>query len=101
MGRTVNKMRIGNSLSKYNARQKRENEASKFKKKLKQPFAGTGIVILGDNKIPKEKKVDNATKAKKSNKQIKIWQAENKEESAEVVEKNKETAEVILEVGDK
>jgi hypothetical protein len=69
---------------------------------MKQPFAGTGMVILGDNKIKKKKEVDNATKAKKSNKQIKIGQAENKEESAEiVVEQNKETAEVILEVGDK
>jgi hypothetical protein len=33
-------------------------------------------------KFKKKKEVDNATKAKKRNKQIKIGQAENKEESA-------------------
>jgi hypothetical protein len=48
------------------------------------------MVRLGDYKIPNKKssRQKKATKAKKSNKQIKIGQAENKEESAEVIEQN-------------
>lgn len=99
MGKVENKMRSANSLLKYIARRKRGNEAAKLKR-LKQPFAGTGMFKLGNYKIRKEQKVDKATKAKKSKKPIKIGQAEKNEKSAEVVEQNKEIAEVILEVGD-
>ncbi|KAK4021530.1 hypothetical protein OUZ56_003445 [Daphnia magna] len=85
-------MRSANSLLKYIARRKRGNEAAKLKR-LKQPFAGTEMFKL-------EQKVDKATKAKNSKKPIKIGQTEKNEKSAEVVEQNKEIAEVILEVGD-
>ena len=53
-----------NSILKYKARRKRGNEYAKLKR-LKQPFAGTGMVKLGVYKTQTNRKVEKAAKAKK------------------------------------
>ncbi|KAI9563975.1 hypothetical protein GHT06_007713 [Daphnia sinensis] len=57
-------MRSADSEEKYKARRKRGNEFAKLKR-LKEPFAGTGIVKLGDYKTRgnlKRKKVNQVKK---------------------------------------
>jgi hypothetical protein len=53
-----------NSILKYKARRKRGNEYAKLKR-LKHPFAGTGMVKLGVYKTQTNHKVEKAAKAKK------------------------------------
>lgn len=57
-------MRSADSERKYKARRKKGNEFARLKR-LKQPFAGTGIVKLGDYKTrgnPKSKKANQVKK---------------------------------------
>jgi hypothetical protein len=90
MGKILMESASANSILKYKARRERGNEYAKLKR-LKQPFAGTGMVKLGVYKTQTNHKVEKAAKAKKKTSKF-VEENSIEEASAEM----KATQEVIL-----